>query len=122
MNPRTLYVHPYPPPAASIPLLKAAKAAMALDYQVVMVAAQEGCEDRILSFGSPPNYLCLTGIVSDVNSQHSIAGALSWVLSSEPEQDEHRGFGFSDYIGSLMGRPVVEHPSEIVEGNVVRFK
>ena len=86
--------------------IRAAKAAMAVDYLIEPSPAVPGAPGRTLAFGSIPEFVCECVVISQANVDNPevIARALECVLEAPPEHPSV--ITHSDWLSAVMGGPV----------------
>jgi hypothetical protein len=96
---RPLPVHPFPLSPERLALIKEAKAALAVDFQIIPIAAVPG-SGRVLALEGPPPFLCEAVMPKDSTSAESMHNALRFLLLAEPGTPG--AFDEAAYLAALL--------------------
>ena len=115
-----LPVHPWPLTPERDAILRAAKAALELDFLIRPVEAVLGSPGRILSFDGEPPFYCTYAPIRPENANNvtSVAAAMKHCLLGDPESEP---FGHEAWMKSIFGEGTRLVAIEPYEGGV-RFQ
>lgn len=94
-----LPIYPYPVSKEDMDAIKAAKAAMNVDFKVLPRPAVPGSPGRVLALREKPNWFTSYAPVGHPERPESMKAALEWVLS---DKDDPRGVTDVQWLNELM--------------------
>lgn len=105
MEPKSLYIYPWPVTGDDLSLLKAAKASLDLDFLVVPQRATVGSSGRVLALREVPPFICDHALVRDPASPDALKAGLEWAVTKNVDK---RATLVVDMLSSAFGAPVRE--------------
>lgn len=102
---RPLCLYPYPLEPDDMARVKAAKAALAVDFQVMARPAVPGGDERVLALRERPSFACDHALVADPAGP-GLSAALAWAMGAP----DARATTMAQHLSMMLGAPVTEIP------------